>query len=728
MRARLVQLVALLALAGLVWAAARFTPGINSGRKDLNMYASETPTETAPPEYAFAIQAFGAFRGLITNIAFIRAEEYKRAGRYYDAMQLASWICKLQPRFPSVWVFHSWNMAWNISVTTYTPQERWHWVYNGVKLIRDEGLKYNPRAVNLYRQLAWIFVNKMSETTDEFHMTYKRQWAYRMHLVLGEPADPLGEYRPGEPFEPLGRSIGDEADLLAKVSRHARQQRIERDRQEDPNHPERREEPNLPRDPTLDQQRPLEFEIVKKAAYDRLMQIANAPRTLAELYQAEPQTRKLVGRLREELGVRISDEELTEDEYWREGGLAFTFFRPWRQLEDPLGLRQQLTAQTGSGGADAGQTRLKRFDAIVGVREKRAAGLALLRFLQRKVLREVYKLDPAKMAELTARFGPMDWRVVDAHSLYWVNEGLIAGDETISSFKNDKVNTARLIFFSLRNLYLRNRLVFEPDHEDINRSYLNFNPDLNFVESLHRAYLAYGKLLDPDPEGGGVGGTFRAGHQNFLTEAIRMLYFAGREREAQRYFQYLRDNYSRAPDGSFNPYFARPLAEFVIETFMEDIDGWAPTRTAISALLARSFTELMRGNHALYNALVTKALDLHSRYNQGRMSEDTDKMQLPPFRDYQADVLREWFRQPAYAAEVTVNKARLWRVLPLYLKQAVYDDLLPMFRRECEAVGFDLSKAFPEPIGMEEYRKQAIRRAPADKQEDDVETPAQRRS
>jgi hypothetical protein len=722
MRSRTIQLVAFVTCGVLLLASSALTPEINAGRKSLNMYGVESPTETAPPEYAFAIQAFGAFRGLITNFAFIRAEEYKREGRYYDAMQLASWICKLQPRFPSVWEFQSWNMAWNISVTTYTPEERWNWVYNGARLIRDEGLKYNPRAVNLYRQLAWIFVNKMSETTDEYHLTYKRNWAWRMHLVLGPPPDPLGEYRPGTPFEALDKGIGD--DQLVEVARREKERRAERDRLQEPNSPEKWENPNVPRDPALAEQRPLQYEIVKKAAYDRLKAIADAPKTLAELYTVAPETRQMVDRLRT-LGVRITDDVLTEDDYWREEGLAFTFFKPYRQLDDPVSLwaeiRKEGSESEGKPKADA----LQRFDEIVGVREKRPAGQTLLRFLQRKVLLEVYKLDPEKMAELTEVFGPMDWRVVDAHSLYWVNEGLIAGGETISKFGNDKINTARLIFFSLHNLYLRNRLVFEPYYENVNYSYLNYNPDLNFVESLHRAYLAYGKLLDPDPQEGGVGGTFRTGHQNFLTEAIVMLYFAGRQREARKYFDYLRDNYGLSSNGEINPVFAKPLGRFVEDNLLENIEGYSETRTAITYCLVRAFDELMQGNLAGYYPLLRKARGLHANYNEGRMTEQTDKMRLPPFRDYQADVLRDWFRQPAISPTVTVNKARLWRYLPLYLKQAVYDDLLPLFQRECEAMGFDVARAFPEPADMEQYRQQKGRRGPEIEKKDGVETPAQ---
>jgi hypothetical protein len=718
MPTRVTQLVALAVCVILLLLASTFTPGINAGRKALNMYGTEAITENAPPEYAFAIQAFGAFRGLITNIAFIRAEEYKRDGRYYDAMQLASWICKLQPRFPSVWEFQSWNMAWNISVTTYTPEERWAWVYNGAKLIRDEGLRYNPRAINLYRQLAWIFVNKMSETTDEYHMTYKREWAYRMHLVLGAPPDPLGEYRPGQPFEKLDRGIGD--DLLAQAARHEGLER--RKKRQDPNEPNEAEFIE-PKDVVVKQERSLEYEIAKKAAFDWMTAIAEAPPTLDQLYQASPQTRDLVAQLRT-IGVRISDDKLTEDDYWRDEGLAFTFFRPYRRLDDPIGLLQRIQKGQPEGAHDAHAEKLRRFDEVVHVGEQRPEVQALLRFLQRKVLTEVYKLDPHKMADLIATFGPMDWRVVDSHSLYWINEGLIAGDETISKFGNDKVNAARLIFFSLHNLYRKNRLVFEPYYDNINLSYLNFNPDLNFIESMHRAFLNYGKLLDPNPEQTGVGETFRSAHQNFLTEAVALLYYAGREREAQRYFKYLRDNYSTSTLGTFNPAFSRSLPEFVDYYLRENVEGSAETRNTITARLVNSFEALMRGNLAEYNTLVMRALDLHSRFNQGRMTPQSDKLQLPPFPEYQADVLRDVLQRPALTPVITLSKVRLWGSLPLYLKRAVYDRLAARLKQECEALGFDVERAFPEPPGMDAYRRKELERAPEDKQ-NDVETPAQ---
>jgi hypothetical protein len=215
---RIVQVVTLVLSVALVFAASRLMPSINQNRDELNLIGAESAVENTPPEYAFAVQAFGAFRGLLTNIAFMRAENYKEQGRYYDAVQLGMWICKLQPRFPSVWEFVSWNLAWNISVTTYTPEERWNWVYNGVKLLRDEGLRFNPRAFNLYKQIAWIYNNKMGEMVDDQHLSYKCNWAWRMHLVLGPPPAPVEAVKEAGEVEPLDLI---DPRLIDKVQRMA---------------------------------------------------------------------------------------------------------------------------------------------------------------------------------------------------------------------------------------------------------------------------------------------------------------------------------------------------------------------------------------------------------------------------------------------------------------------------------------------------------------------------
>lgn len=717
MSPRTTQVLAVLASVGAVLAASTLHTPINGGREKLNVMGVKEARESVPPEYAFAIQAFGAFRGLITNFAFIRAEEYKRDGRYYDAMQLANWICKLQPRFPSVWEFQSWNMAWNISVAAHTAEERWNWVYSGAKLIRDEGIPYNPRALNLYKQLAWIFVNKMSENTDEFNMYYKRTWAYRMHLLLGNPPDPLGEYRPGQPFERLEGEIG--ADKLADAAVDILEERLA----------ELIDDPyiTLPDEnrPKVDARRSLAYQITKRAFYDEMIKIANAPRTLPELYAETPAAREIVAQLRD-LDVNINDRKLTEERYMWADGLAEKFFKPYRQLVDPIAFSARIRVEDAPTPEEAAAAeRRARFDEILGVSERRPAGQAVLRFLQRKVLTEVYKLDPAIMAELIDIFGPMDYRVVDAHSLYWVYRGLLAGNERLGSFQHDKTNTARMIFFSLRNMYLRNRIVFEADYDNPNRSYLNFNPDFNFIESLHLAYLQYGRYIDPRPEAQGAGGTYRTGHINFLSEVIRMLYFAGLEDDARYYYEYLRETYGLTRTGSPNTAFDKPLHEYVIDSFRQNNDVSRETRNYVTSMIRRALHELAAGNVLLYTSLLARAQEMHAQFNEENLDYGARKMLLPPFTEYQSDVVRELFREPAIHPFILTEKARLWEQLPPPLKRPAWDAIREQLAVECERMRFNFARAFPPPPGIDEYREQRKREAPDLFEESDVETPAQ---
>ena len=147
----------------------------------------------------------GGLRAPVLSYLWIRAEGLKNQGRYYDAMGLAELICTLQPRFPGVWSFHSWNMAWNISVATHTPEERWLWISNGLRLLRDKGLAYNPNSLVLYKDLGWIFFSKMGQNLDDMHMSYKRRWAAQMQRLLGAP--PQGEtYEVVAAFRPIAQA------------------------------------------------------------------------------------------------------------------------------------------------------------------------------------------------------------------------------------------------------------------------------------------------------------------------------------------------------------------------------------------------------------------------------------------------------------------------------------------------------------------------------------------
>src|SRR3972149_3286556 len=95
---------------GLLIGAGIQLDSINRQRQEMDLII-ERP-ENVPPSLAFATVATGAFRGLVVDILWMRADKLKEQGHFFDAKQLADWITILQPRFASVWEFQAWNMAY----------------------------------------------------------------------------------------------------------------------------------------------------------------------------------------------------------------------------------------------------------------------------------------------------------------------------------------------------------------------------------------------------------------------------------------------------------------------------------------------------------------------------------------------------------------------------------------------------------------------------------------
>ncbi len=185
----IVVLCVLLGAAFLI-GAQRQVGGIHAARQKMGLVAV-APLENAPPSLAFATVAMGAFRGLVVNILWMRADNLKQEGKFFDARQLAEWITTLQPRFAAVWDFHAWNMAYNISVAipNTQPEERWRWVRNGYELLRDRAIPLNPHSILLYRSMAWIFQHKIGDISDDCNRYYKKEIAQSIRSVLGERPD-----------------------------------------------------------------------------------------------------------------------------------------------------------------------------------------------------------------------------------------------------------------------------------------------------------------------------------------------------------------------------------------------------------------------------------------------------------------------------------------------------------------------------------------------------------
>lgn len=187
-RNRTIQLISMACLLVCLTGAGLLMKPINQQRKTLQLdMGLDANTSAVPPHIILQTAALGSFRGLLVDFLWYRVNQLKEEGKFYEINTLSQFITTLQPRFPQVWAFHAWNMAYNISVTTSTPQERWSWVNNGIRLLRDQGIVLNPRSVRLYRELSWIFFHKVGQMSDDMHWYYKGQLAREWEEILGAP-------------------------------------------------------------------------------------------------------------------------------------------------------------------------------------------------------------------------------------------------------------------------------------------------------------------------------------------------------------------------------------------------------------------------------------------------------------------------------------------------------------------------------------------------------------
>lgn len=163
--------------------------GMNEVREEKQLNRRD-PLENAPPALAFTTVALGGFRGIISNILWMRATKMQLDGKYYELIQLADWITKLQPTYSDVWRFQAWNMAYNVSIKFPSFDARWHWVNSGIELLRDEAIQINPHRPELYEELCRFFTQKIGGNSDDAHMHFKIQFGGEWHHFLGDGARP----------------------------------------------------------------------------------------------------------------------------------------------------------------------------------------------------------------------------------------------------------------------------------------------------------------------------------------------------------------------------------------------------------------------------------------------------------------------------------------------------------------------------------------------------------
>lgn len=178
MAARLKMLLLPVVIAGLLTAAAFTGNRLRSDRR-IHAAAAASPA-VAPPGAAFTTIFLGGFRGLITDLLWVRAAMLQEQGRYFELVQLADWITALEPHYPQVWALQAWNMAYNVSILMPDDASRWRWVQNGLYLLRDRALPATRHDPRVCLELGLLFQNKIGGRTDEYADYYKQRWVQQV--------------------------------------------------------------------------------------------------------------------------------------------------------------------------------------------------------------------------------------------------------------------------------------------------------------------------------------------------------------------------------------------------------------------------------------------------------------------------------------------------------------------------------------------------------------------
>lgn len=627
-----VQLAALIAAGICIALAARLQTPINEERKELQLVLNSDIYRELPPKYAWVSAAGGTFRGIAADILWARAEDLKQEGKYYESHQLAKWICTLQPRFAAVWSFQAWNMAYNISVATFTERERWQWVYNGIRLLRDEGIPNNDKVIPLYHQLAWTFNHKVGARADDFHWTYKRIWAGTMENLLGRP--------------PVGKSNAE----------------------------------------TIDWFRP----------------VAEAPHTLEALLAKHAGVKPLIAQL-DELGVDVEATTSSQNIFHP---LEDAFFKPYTRFQLETQMRALRSEGEQDQSADETPITLDSFFETAPETELNA----LLAYLRSKVLREQYKMDPQYMLDLTGQLEtdepiPIDWRTPWSHAIYWAKYGVDLGRQNTKAKEFDLINTDRILLNAVAVTMLQGNYVFRINPDDYDASFLATGPDIRYIEAMHKMYLKLGKVHAQEDEdvGNTAGEMLFSGHVNHLQTAIVNLYWAGKKEEARKYLDYLAVNYKNPFTHETKPRYLQGLDDFVRSQMQEVAGTYQEALYTINSMLQAGYLNLASGQLNEFTTAVQNAKLIYDSFQKDFADDRRGRMTLPKFADMRAQVLANFAVNSAYPL---YWRSIIWNREQADITRRFYDLIITDLTNQCNQLKVDVARAFPEPPGMEAWRKE----------------------
>ena len=647
---RLIQAISLLLCVVFVLGAGFSLPGLKEARQ-IDGYSAVADDEAVSPEIALFTAALGSFRGLLINIMWYQLFEMQQKGQYYQVNTLAQTITRMNPRFAKVWSYHAWNMAYNISVTCHTPDERWEWVNKGVRLLREEGIPNNPKDVGLYRELNWIFFHKMGGFTDDSHWYYKQRLAREIERFNGDP------------FTDTGVQV---------INDRIREKR---------------------REAAADERT---FPFAKVAVTERFRYIAEQPDTLEELIALNSNVEKTIAEL-EKIGYKPDFEFLLDigTIQMYAGSIDGMLFGP--EIDDmPHDFSRKLFAG------------LSTMDKSV------KPGLeAVIAFLRRRYWIDQYKMDPDRMLAMMDDYGPIDWRVPAGHGAYWADIGIELGQDSQYNQTYDELNTTRMRLYCFQELTKGGRIFYDPYTDSIDvmpePAFIEAY-DKAWQVAIERAET--GEMSGAADHAQGNVQNFAQGHQNFLNMCTTYQYLYGDVSEARRLFNRAAELYDK-PGDRFAYQYSLPLEEFVVQQLGINNVDFRNNNQFIDAMIQRGIRQgLMVGRTDTFVRFLNIArakFEITEEKSEQKEVWDRERIAYGSFDDAVTSKYISFMRQQDLPITV---RARAWFYTPLPIQEAVFLELQPIVFPQAIAAGYDPVRAFrPPPSLKEELARRAKERA-----------------
>ena len=567
--------------------------------------------ESAPPELVLATTALGGFRGLLLNAVAYRAWELKVDGKFWELVQLYEWISQLQPHASKVWTDLSWNMSYNIVAEIKIPEDRWRWVWRSIEYLRDRGLKYNPRSEEIAREISWIFQQKIGRETDEFHIKY-------MWYLSGMIEEAWGNGRPdleaivaqvkATKQDNASRVLDPEVLNIVGIVYNWDADAVRVDK--------RAWDPDVAWDALVDSDEDVAGLV--NAFNSAGINLRDQYKVMRALLDEAPE--RGTYRLRHE-----SEKDLLEDPeilQWVMHSMRRKASGPREKLAE---LRAILVAMDR-----ASNTLEKRFLDVDSIGPRRKIEL----YLVERNIRMDFKMDPERMLKLEQQYAPMEWRLPESHAMYWALVALELRLDPVSGKPEDTIDARRLVFFCTQQLYRRGTILFR-SRSQVGRMLFGFN--LAFISAAEKEFtyiVDYYRARPTERAAENIGDP----EKQFLEEAVRVMSWAGQEREAKRLYKKLQTRYPS--DDRKN----QDIDSWVTGQVRKMVQEWGrqtQVQTLCSAMLLRGYAHLIVGQMDLATAYHEQCRQMWGWYREDEILRQTDKREesVPTFDELKSIVV-----------------------------------------------------------------------------------------